>query len=164
MPIKIQSDLPAKAELEHENIFVMDENRAISQNIRPLEIVILNLMPIKQDTELQLLRGLSNTPLQVNITLLRVDDHISKNTPQSHMDNFYKEFEDIKDQRFDGMIVTGAALDQTEFKDVTYWEKLEKILLWSSKNVTSTLFSCWGVAAALRVFYGIDIIFREDKL
>ena len=164
MPINIPNDLPAKAVLNSEQVFVMTEERSCHQDIRPLNLLFLNLMPKKINTEIQYMRKLSNTPLQVNITLLRVDDHISKNTPQSHMDNFYKEFEDIKDHRFDGMIVTGAALDQTEFKDVTYWEKLEKILLWSSKNVTSTLFSCWGVAAALKVFYGIDIIFREDKL
>ena len=139
MPINIPNDLPAKAVLNSEQVFVMTEERSCHQDIRPLNLLFLNLMPKKINTEIQYMRKLSNTPLQVNITLLRVDDHISKNTPQSHMDNFYKEFEDIKDHRFDGMIVTGAALDQTEFKDVTYWEKLEKILLWSSKNVTSTL-------------------------
>ncbi|MDY5905052.1 MAG: homoserine O-succinyltransferase, partial [Succinivibrio sp.] len=143
---------------------VMTEDRSLHQDIRPLNLLFLNLMPKKINTEVQYLRKLSNTPLQVNITFLRVDDHISKNTPQSHMDNFYKDFDEIKDKIFDGMIVTGAALDQTEFKDVTYWLNLKKILLWSTKNVTSTLFSCWGVAAALKAFYDVDIIFRQDKL
>ena len=164
MPINIPNDLPAQAILNSEQVFVMTEDRSLHQDIRPLNLLILNLMPKKINTEVQYLRKLSNTPLQVNITFLRVDDHISKNTPQSHMDNFYKDFDEIKDKIFDGMIVTGAALDQTEFKDVTYWLNLKKILLWSTKNVTSTLFSCWGVAAALKAFYDVDIIFRQDKL
>lgn len=164
MPINIPNDLPAKAILNSEQVFVMTEDRSLHQDIRPLNLLFLNLMPKKINTEVQYLRKLSNTPLQVNITFLRVDDHISKNTPQSHMDNFYKDFDEIKDKIFDGMIVTGAALDQTEFTDVTYWLNLKKILLWSTKNVTSTLFSCWGVAAALKAFYDIDIIFRQDKL
>ena len=164
MPINIPNDLPAKAILNSEQVFVMTEDRSLHQDIRPLNLLFLNLMPKKINTEVQYLRKLSNTPLQVNITFLRVDDHISKNTPQSHMDNFYKDFDEIKDKIFDGMIVTGAALDQTEFKDVTYWLNLKKILLWSTKNVTSTLFSCWGVAAALKAFYDVDIIFRHDKL
>lgn len=164
MPINIPNDLPAKAILNSEQVFVMTEDRSLHQDIRPLNLLFLNLMPKKINTEVQYLRKLSNTPLQVNITFLRVDDHISKNTPQSHMDNFYKDFDEIKDKIFDGMIVTGAALDQTEFKDVTYWSNLKKILLWSTKNVTSTLFSCWGVAAALKAFYDVDIIFRQDKL
>lgn len=164
MPINIPNDLPAKTVLNSEQVFVMTEERSTHQDIRPLNVLFLNLMPKKINSEIQYMRKLSNTPLQVNITLLRVDDHVSKNTPQSHMDNFYKDFEEIKNKKFDGMIVTGAALDQTEFKDVTYWDNLKKILLWSTKNVTSTLFSCWGVAAALKVFYNIDIIFRMDKL
>ena len=164
MPINIPNDLPAKAILNSEQVFVMTEDRSLHQDIRPLNLLFLNLMPKKINTEVQYLRKLSNTPLQVNITFLRVYDHISKNTPQSHMDNFYKDFDEIKDKIFDGMIVTGAALDQTEFKDVTYWLNLKKILLWSTKNVTSTLFSCWGVAAALKAFYDVDIIFRQDKL
>ena len=164
MPINIPNDLPAKAILNSEQVFVMTEDRSLHQDIRPLNLLFLHMMPKKINTEVQYLRKLSNTPLQVNITFLRVDDHISKNTPQSHMDNFYKDFDEIKDKIFDGMIVTGAALDQTEFKDVTYWLNLKKILLWSTKNVTSTLFSCWGVAAALKAFYDVDIIFRQDKL
>ena len=115
MPIKIQSDLPAKAELEEENIFVMDENRAISQNIRPLEIIVLNLMPIKQDTELQLLRGLSNTPLQIDVTFLQMSSHVSKNTSASHIKKFYQTFEEIKNNNYDGMIITGAPVEKLEW-------------------------------------------------
>ena len=164
MPINIPNDLPAKAILNSEQVFVMTEDRSLHQDIRPLNLLFLNLMPKKINTAVQSLRKLSNTPLQVNITFLSVDDHFSKNPPQCHMDDFYKDFDEIKDKIFDGMIVTGAALDQTEFKDVTYWLNLKKILLWSTKNVTSTLFSCWGVAAALKAFYDVDIIFRQDKL
>ena len=164
MPINIPNDLPAKTVLNSEQVFVMTEERSSHQDIRPLNLLFLNLMPKKINTEIQYMRKLSNTPLQVNVTLLRVDDHISKLTPQHHMDTFYKTFEEIKNTKFDGMIVTGAALDQTEFVDVTYWDSLKKILLWSSTQVTSTLFSCWGVAAALKAFYDIDIIFRDDKL
>lgn len=164
MPINIPNDLPAKAVLNSEQVFVMTEDRSSHQDIRPLNLLFLNLMPKKINTEVQYMRMLSNTPLQVNITLLRIDDHVSKNTPQSHMDNFYKEFDDICDQKFDGMIVTGAALDQTQFQDVTYWSQLKKIISWSTVHVTSTLFSCWGVAAALKAFYDIDISIMQNKL
>ena len=142
----------------------MTEERSSHQDIRPLNLLFLNLMPKKINTEIQYLRKLSNTPLQVNITFLRVDDHISKNTPQVHIDTFYKSFDEISSKNFDGMIVTGAALDQVQFQDVNYFDKLKKILLWSTKHVTSTLFSCWGVAAALKVFYNIDIMIMKDKL
>lgn len=121
MPIRIQNDLPARAVLEDENIFVMDENRALSQDIRPLEVLILNLMPIKQDTELQLLRALSNTPLQINITFLQLESHVSKNTSASHLNQFYLTFSEIKDRNFDGLIITGAPVEQMEFEEVTYW-------------------------------------------
>ncbi|MDO5352597.1 MAG: homoserine O-succinyltransferase [Succinatimonas sp.] len=164
MPINIPNGLPAATVLSNEEVFVMTEDRAIHQDIRPLELLFLNLMPKKINTEIQFMRRLSNSPLQVNITLLRVDDHESRNTPQQHLNTFYKDFDDIKDKRFDGMIITGAPLDQKHFSDVTYWDRLETIINWSAKNVTSTLFSCWGVAAALKVFYGLDILFREDKL
>ena len=164
MPINIPNDLPAKAVLNSEQVFVMTEDRSLHQDIRPLNLLFLNLMPKKINTEIQYMRMLSNTPLQVNITLLRIDDHVSKNTPQSHMDTFYKDFEEIRDLKFDGMIVTGAALDQTQFKNVSYWNKLETILHWSTVHVTSTLFSCWGVAAALKAFYNIDISIMQDKL
>lgn len=164
MPINIPNDLPAKAVLNSEQVFVMTEDRSSHQDIRPLNLLFLNLMPKKINTEIQYLRKLSNTPLQVNITFLRVDNHISKNTPQVHIDTFYKSFDEISSKNFDGMIVTGAALDQVQFQDVNYFDKLKKILLWSTKHVTSTLFSCWGVAAALKVFYNIDIMIMKDKL
>ena len=164
MPINIPNDLPAKAVLNSEQVFVMTEDRSSHQDIRPLNLLFLNLMPKKINTEIQYLRKLSNTPLQVNVTFLRVDDHISKITPREHMDTFYHSFDEIKSNNYDGMIVTGAALDQKEFSEVTYWDNLKEILLWASKHVTSTLFSCWGVAAALKVYYDIDIIFRDVKL
>ena len=147
MPIKIQSDLPAKAELEEENIFVMDENRAISQNIRPLEIIVLNLMPIKQDTELQLLRGLSNTPLQIDVTFLQMSSHVSKNTSASHIKKFYQTFEEIKNNNYDGMIITGAPVEKLEFEEVNYWDELITVMEWSKKHVTSTIHICWGAQA-----------------
>ena len=137
MPIRIQNDLPARAALEDENIFVMDENRALSQDIRPLEVLILNLMPIKQDTELQLLRALSN------------------NTSASHLNQFYQTFSEIKDRNFDGLIITGAPVEQMEFEEVTYWDELVKIMDWSDKHVTSTLHICWGAQAGLYHHYGI---------
>jgi len=155
MPIRIQNDLPARAALEDENIFVMDENRALSQDIRPLEVLILNLMPIKQDTELQLLRALSNTPLQLNITFLQLESHVSKNTSASHLNQFYQTFSEIKDRNFDGLIITGAPVEQMEFEEVTYWDELVKIMDWSDKHVTSTLHICWGAQAGLYHHYGI---------
>ena len=155
MPIKIQSDLPAKAELEEENIFVMDENRAISQNIRPLEIIVLNLMPIKQDTELQLLRGLSNTPLQIDVTFLQMSSHVSKNTSASHIKKFYQTFEEIKNNNYDGMIITGAPVEKLEFEEVNYWDELITVMEWSKKHVTSTIHICWGAQAGLYYHYGI---------
>ena len=164
MPINIPNGLPAASVLSAEEVFVMTEDRAAHQDIRPLELLFLNLMPKKINTEIQFMRRLSNSPLQVNITLLRVDDHECRNTPMQHLNTFYKDFDDVNDKRFDGMIITGAPLDQKQFSDVTYWDKLQTIIRWSAQNVTSTLFSCWGVAAALNVFYDMDIVFREDKL
>lgn len=155
MPIKIQSDLPAKAELEEENIFVMDENRAILQNIRPLEIIVLNLMPIKQDTELQLLRGLSNTPLQIDVTFLQMSSHVSKNTSASHIKKFYQTFEEIKSNNYDGMIITGAPVEKLDFEEVNYWDELITVMEWSKKHVTSTIHICWGAQAGLYYHYGI---------
>ena len=157
MPIKIQSDLPAKAELEEENIFVMDENRAISQNIRPLEIIVLNLMPIKQDTELQLLRGLSNTFLQMS-------SHVSKNTSASHIKKFYQTFEEIKNNNYDGMIITGAPVEKLEFEEVNYWDELITVMEWSKKHVTSTIHICWGAQAGLYYHYGIKKELLPKKL
>ena len=131
MPIKIQKDLPAKAILESENIFVMDEDRAMSQDIRPLEILILNLMPLKEETETQLLRALSNTPLQIDCTFLMLSTHVSKNTSASHINKFYVTFEEIRKKRFDGMIITGAPVEMMEFEEVNYWEELSMIMEWS---------------------------------
>ena len=164
MPIKIQSDLPAKAELEVENIFVMDENRAISQNIRPLEIIVLNLMPIKQDTELQLLRGLSNTPLQIDVTFLQMSSHVSKNTSASHIKKFYQTFEEIKSNNYDGMIITGAPVEKLDFEEVNYWDELTTVMEWSKKHVTSTIHICWGAQAGLYYHYGIKKELLSKKL
>lgn len=164
MPINIPTGLPAASVLTSEHVFVMTHDRAVHQDIRPLELIFLNLMPKKITTEIQYMRKLSSTPIQVNIELLRVDNHISKNTPQSHLDTFYKNFDEISDKYYDGMIITGAPLDQVDFEDVTYWEKLKHILQWSDKHVTSTLFSCWGVAAALKYFYDLPLLNRTDKL
>lgn len=156
MPIKVQGDLPAKEILERENIFVMDENRAMHQDIRPIEIAILNLMPLKEETELQLLRSLSNTPLQVNITFLMVTSHESKNTATSHLNQFYITFDDVKERSFDGMIITGAPVEQLEFEEVDYWEELTHIMDWTKTNVTSTIHLCWGAQAAMFYHYGVQ--------
>lgn len=156
MPIKVLGDLPAKEILERENIFVMDENRAMHQDIRPIEIAILNLMPLKEETELQLLRSLSNTPLQVNITFLMVTSHESKNTATSHLNQFYITFDDVKKRSFDGMIITGAPVEQLEFEEVDYWEELTRIMEWTKTNVTSTIHLCWGAQAAMYYHYGIQ--------
>ena len=164
MPIKMQSDLPAKAELEEENIFVMDENRAISQNIRPLEIIVLNLMPIKQDTELQLLRGLSNTPLQIDVTFLQMSSHVSKNTSASHIKKFYQTFEEVKNNNYDGMIITGAPVEKLDFEEVNYWDELTTVMEWSKKHVTSTIHICWGAQAGLYYHYGIKKELLPRKL
>lgn len=155
MPIKIPGDLPAKSILEAENIFVMDELRATTQDIRPLQILILNLMPIKQDTELQLLRALSNTPLQIDITFLQLATHVSKHTAASHLNKFYCVFDDIRSQKFDGMIITGAPVEQMAFEEVTYWDELTRIMEWSKSHITSTLHICWGAQAGLYYHYGI---------
>ena len=156
MPINIPSDLPARAALEQENIFVMTEERATSQDIRPLDIVIVNLMPTKITTETQLLRVLGNTPIQVDITLLRTAEHVSKHTPLDHLDRFYKTFDEIKDRHFDGMIVTGAPVEHLPFEDVDYWKELLKIMNYASTgHVFSTLYICWAAQAALYHFYGI---------
>ena len=156
MPIKVQGDLPAKAVIEQENIFIMDEKRAISQDIRPLQIAILNLMPLKHDTEIQLLRALSNTPLQVDITFVCPESHESKNTPASHLNKFYTKFSDIKDKFFDGLIITGAPVETIPFEEVNYWDELVSIMDWSQTNVTSTLHICWGAQAGLYHHYGIN--------
>ena len=164
MPIKVQKDLPAKAILETENIFTMDEDRALSQDIRPLEIIIVNLMPIKEETETQLLRALSNTPLQVDCNFLMLESHTSKNTSASHLNKFYVYFDEIKNKKFDGMIITGAPVENMEFEEVNYWEELSKIMEWSKTNVTSSLHICWGAQAGLYYHYGIPKYKREKKL
>jgi homoserine O-succinyltransferase/O-acetyltransferase len=164
MPIKIQSDLPAKKILEDENIFIMDETRAMHQDIRPLKIAILNLMPVKEDTEVQLLRSLSNTPLQVDVTFLTTESYVGSHTPTSHLDQFYETFDEIKNRRFDGLIITGAPVEQMEFEEVTYWGELAKIMEWSKSNVTSTLHICWGAQAGLYYHYGIKKSILDSKM
>lgn len=164
MPIKVQSDLPVRAILEKENIFVMDETRAMNQDIRPLKIGILNLMPLKEDTELQLLRSLSNTPLQLDITFLTVSTHESKNTAQSHINKFYEPFCQVKKRRFDGLIITGAPVEQMEFEEVDYWPELVEIMDWAKTHVTSTFFICWGAQAALYHYYGLKKQLLPQKL
>ena len=164
MPIRIDNDLPVKKILEEENIFVMDADRAMSQDIRPLEVVILNLMPLKEDTELQLLRSLANTPLQVNISFIRTGSYESKNVALKHLERFYTTFEEIKHRRFDGMIITGAPVEKMEFEEVEYWKELTEIMDWSEKNVTSTLHICWGAQAGLYYRYGVRKFDLPKKL
>ena len=164
MPIKVQKNLPAKKILEDENIFMMDEHRAIAQDIRPLRIAILNLMPLKEDTEVQLLRSLSNTPLQVDVTFLTTKTYVGKNTAASHLDKFYQTFDEVKMNRYDGLIITGAPVEQLEFEDVIYWEELKEIMDWSKTNVTSTLHLCWGAQAGLYYHYGIKKYIMKDKV
>ena len=155
MPIVIDRDIPAFRILTGERCFVMDKERAHSQEIRPIEIAILNLMPTKETTETQFMRLLSNSPLQVNITLIKTATYRSTHTEQSHLEKFYKNFEDVKERKFDGMIVTGAPVENMEFEEVAYWDELKEILDWTAGHVTSTLFICWGAQAALHYFYGI---------
>ena len=155
MPIKVQGDLPAKEILERENIFVMDENRAIHQDIRPIQILIVNLMPLKEETELQLLRSLSNTPLQIDVTFLTMTSHESKNTSTSQLNKFYLHFKDVKENKYDGMIVTGAPVENMEFEEVDYWNEITEIMDWSETHVTSTIFLCWAAQASLYHFYGL---------
>jgi len=155
MPIKIQKDLPAREILERENIFVMDEERAIHQDIRPLSILFLNLMPKKEEAELQNLRCLSNSALQVDVTFMKVASHESKNTSLSHLNRFYVEFDDIKEETFDGMIITGAPVELLDFEEVDYWEELTQIFDWSERHVTSVMYQCWAAQAAMYYFYGL---------
>ena len=155
MPLRLPDNLPAIELLEKENIFVMDENRAHGQDIRPLEIVILNLMPLKITTETDLLRLLSNTPLQLDITFMKLVSHTPKNTPIEHMRMFYIPFERLRDKRFDGMIITGAPVEQMEYEDVSYWDEISKIFTWAKTHVTSTLYICWAAQAGLYHHYGV---------
>lgn len=164
MPIKTQRDLPAKEILENENIFVMDECRAMHQDIRPLQLLILNNMPIKQDTELQLLRALSNTPLQVDVTFMNVKSHVSLNTSASHLNKFYTTLDDIRDRKYDGMIVTGAPVEDIRFEEVDYWQEICEIFDWAETHVTSTLHICWAAQAGFYHYYGIDKKLLPGKL
>lgn len=164
MPIKIANDLPATDILNNENIFVMTETRAITQEIRPLEILILNLMPTKIDTETQLMRMLGNTPLQINISLMRTKSYESKNTPKSHLDSFYNTFDAYKNRKFDGLIITGAPVEHMPFEEVDYWDELCEIMEWSKSNVTSTFHICWGAQAALYYHYGIPKYDLKEKM
>ena len=164
MPIKVQNALPAKEILENENIFVMDENRAMHQDIRPLKVCILNLMPVKQDTELQLLRALSNTPLHVEVTFMKMNSHISLNTPIQHLNRFYNTFDELKERKFDGMIITGAPVEQIPFEEVDYWAELCEIMDWTKTHVTSTFHICWGAQAGLYYHYGLKKVLLPRKL
>ena len=164
MPIRVQNDLPVKEILEQENIFVMDEYRAAHQDIRPLSIGLLNLMPLKEDTELQILRSLSNTPIQVDVTFVRMTSHVSKNTSTSHIYKFYEPFENIREKKFDGFIITGAPVEQMSFEEVDYWDELVKIMEWTKTNVTSTLHLCWGAQAGIYHHYGINKTELPKKL
>lgn len=164
MPIRIPSELPAQSVLDAENIFVMDTEKASKQDIRPLEVGILNLMPNKIETEVQILRLLSNTPLQINIDLIRIDNQAPKNTPQSHMDNFYHQFEDIAHKKYDGLIVTGAPLAHLDYDEVKYWDRMKIVLDWAKRHVQSTLFSCWAAHAAMYHFYGKNRKLKSQKL
>ncbi len=164
MPIKVQNDLPAREILERENIFVMDENRAVHQDIRPIHIAILNLMPLKEETELQLLRSFSNTPLQIDVTFVKVKSHESKNTSSSHLNKFYVEFDEIRAQRFDGMIITGAPVEMMEFEEVDYWKELTEIMNWAETHVTSTIHLCWAAQAGLYHYYGLQKRILDHKM
>lgn len=155
MPLNIPDRLPAVEILESENIFVMRETRAIHQDIRPMQIAILNLMPIKQTTEVQMLRLLSNTPLQVEVVLLHPKSHIPKHTPMEYLEEFYKTFDDVKHRKFDGMIITGAPIEHLEFEQVDYWQELTEIMDWAKTHVTSTMFICWGAQAGLYYYYKV---------
>ncbi len=164
MPIKIQESLPAQKILEEENIFVMTESRAMHQDIRPLHVLILNLMPTKIETETQFLRKLSNTPLQVEVEFMQTKSYQPRHVEESHLDTFYTVFDDVKDRRFDGLIITGAPLEKTRFEDVVYWKELCEIMEWSKTHVHCTFHSCWGSCAALYYHYGIKRVVLDEKI
>lgn len=164
MPIRTMSDLPAKEILEQENIFVMDENRASHQDIRPIDIMIVNLMPLKEDTELQILRSLSNTPLQVDVTFVALESHESTHTSMSHLNKFYTTFSEVRNRNFDGLIITGAPVEQMEYEEVDYWNEISEIMEWSKTHVTSTLHLCWGAQAGLYYHYGIPKCNLDAKM
>lgn len=164
MPVKIPDDLPAASTLESENIFIMTEKRASTQDIRPLRILILNLMPTKVETETQILRCLSNSPLQTDVELLQVSTHESKNTSSEYLRRFYRKFDDVRGQKYDGMIITGAPLESMDFGDVDYWDELCEIMDWTLTNVCSTMYICWGALAGLNYHYGMPKYPLESKL
>jgi len=164
MPINIPDNLPAASVLRKENIFVMDQSRAVHQDIRPLRIVILNIMPNKQLTETHILRLLSNTPLQIEVDLMYTATHTPRNTPMKYLQTFYKTFDEVIQHRYDGLIITGAPLGFVDFKDVTYWEELKQIMDWADSHVTSTLYLCWATLAAMYHFYGIEKIMLPKKM
>lgn len=164
MPIKIPNQLPAMGILQNENIFIMDESRAIHQDIRPLQILLVNLMPTKITTETQLLRLLGNTPLQTELTLLRTSTHQSKNTPEEHLLHFYHTFDEVQDQKYDGLIITGAPVEQMAFEEVDYWSELTGIMDWATQHVFASLFICWGAQAALYHYYQIPKYPLKEKM
>ena len=164
MPVRVPVSLPAVETLRSENIFVIDEQRASSQDIRPLRIAILNLMPLKIMTETDLLRLISNTPLQVELDFIDTDSHVSKNTPREHIETFYKKFDDIKHNNYDGFIITGAPVEKVDFEDVDYWQELTEIFAWAKTHVTSTLYICWAALAGLYFHYGIPKYVLDRKI
>lgn len=164
MPVRVPSSLPAVEALRNENIFVIDEQRASSQDIRPLKIAILNLMPLKIMTETDLLRLLSNTPLQIEIDLIEPDGHVCKNTPREHIEAFYKKFDDIKGENYDGFIITGAPVEKVDFEEVDYWQQLTEIFAWARTHVTSTLYICWAALAGLYYHYGVKKYVLDRKI
>ena len=164
MPVRVPVSLPAVETLREENIFVIDEQRASSQDIRPLRIAILNLMPLKVMTETDLLRLISNTPLQIELDFIDTDSHVSKNTPREHIETFYKKFEEVKHNNYDGLIITGAPVEKVDFEEVDYWDELTEIFEWAKKHVTSTLYICWAALAGLYHHYGIPKYVLERKI
>lgn len=164
MPIRIDADLPARSSLENENIFVMTSDRAVAQDIRPLEIAIINLMPTKEATELQLLRLLANTPLQINVSLVQMEGHVSTHTNQDHLERFYITSDEVFNKKFDGMIITGAPVEQLPFEQVDYWAELCRIMDYARKNVFCTLYICWGAMAGLYHLHGIDKVLLGEKI
>ena len=164
MPLRIPDRLPAIDALKRENIFVMDTSRAHAQDIRPLSIVVLNLMPLKITTETDLIRVLSNTPLQMDITFMKLKSHTPKNTPIEHMMMFYKDFDELRERKFDGMIITGAPVELLEYKDVKYWDEVTRIFMWARSHVTSTLYICWAAQAGLYCHYGIPKYTLDKKM
>ena len=164
MPVRVPVSLPAVEALREENIFVIDEQRASSQDIRPLRIAILNLMPLKIMTETDLLRLISNTPLQVELDFIDTDSHVSKNTPREHIETFYKKFDEVKHNNYDGLIITGAPVEKVDFEEVDYWDELTEIFAWAKKHVTSTLYICWAALAGLYYHYGVPKYVLEKKI